>query len=165
MEESFFKRFAHRPLAEKAALATSLIISLILIMAAYGKFFYPKEFVKQIDFAVSIFEIFFVVLILLLHRRWEMWFGTSWVFAAWSGYAFYWYCLKLPCSCMGTMLDIPTALSLGLDVLFFSLSLGLALFLGAKRSCVYLNALCGFLFCLCGYASAEWIYLKMILKV
>jgi len=93
------------------------------------------------------------------------WFGAAVVFASWGGYAIYWCCLKLPCSCMGTMITLPSTYALCLDALFFLGSCAMAFMLGALRSVLYLILLCSLLGGLIGFAFAEWVFYTKIIGV
>lgn len=142
-------------MTERIALFFSLVIGLVLMVAAWGKFFYPAEFVKTLDQWVSGFEVLFLATIIIYRNRWQLWTVSSVVFASWCGYALYWYFLKLPCSCMGTMLDIPTALSISIDLLFFLSSLSIASLLGVGAKGIYCIVLLALMAGLIGYAFAD----------
>ncbi len=144
-------------------LFSALFISIFLAIAAFGKFFYPAANLQLLDKATSLFEIVLIACMILFRMRAGFWLLASLVFAGWGGYAFYWCCLKLPCSCMGSMITLPSGYALMLDILFFALSCAMAFFLGARRSVIYLIFLCALLCTLFGYAFAEWIfYVKVV---
>jgi len=109
-------------------------LGMILIMgiAAYGKWFYPVEMLLWWERGVAIFELFFMVLLWRFRARFLMWLIAGLIFASWGGYASFWYLLKLPCSCMGSLLHIPTLYTMALDVVFVCVSLVCARTRGAS---------------------------------
>lgn len=145
------------------ALFLALLIAFVLSFAAWGKFFYPTEAVKSLDQWVSGFEVLFLLSIILFRKHWQLWMLSSAVFSGWCGYALYLFYLKLPCACMGKMLNIPTISSITIDLVFFTSSLSLAYLLGAGFKWIYLCILTGFMATLIGYAFAERIYLDFLL--
>ena len=112
-------------------------ISAILLVAAYGKWFYPAEWLKPLDRVIGIFEFLFVGFLLYARRLYKAWALAAFIFASWGGYAYFWYQLSLPCHCMGELLRIPTGLSLGLDGLFWGIALSFIYGLGGGRRGVY----------------------------
>lgn len=164
MEESLFKRVAGQSSVHKLGLIVAFAIGIILVVAAYGKFFHPLENLKIFDRWVSILEILFVPVIFFFRKRSAMWLSAAAIFAAWCGYASFWCCLQLPCSCMGSLIEMPTTLSIFLDVLFFSLSLVMGFLLGAARAHVYLALLAACFTSLAGYAFADFIYQSFVLN-
>src|SRR5579862_2165712 len=147
------------------ALSAAIFISIFLGVAAFGKIFYPLEKLKHLDLWTSIFEILFIGFLLTFRMRSTLWLGAAVLFAGWGGYAIYWCCLKLPCSCMGTMIALPSIYALLLDALFFVISCTMAFMLGALRSILYLIVLCALLGGLIGYAFAEWVFYVKIVGV
>lgn len=148
---------------EAISLMSAVVLSGILLIAAYGKMFFPSEKLIFLDFAVSIFEIILLSLLILYRNRWEMWLIAGLVFACWGGYSIFWYQVELPCTCMGASLDIPEGFTLALDAFFYSLSLSIAFLLGAKRRWLYLSLFNALLFAIGGYAFANWIYHRWVL--
>ncbi len=146
------------------ALGFAIVIGVVLVIAAFGKMFYPLESLKIIDRSASIFEIILLVLILFFRTEWKIWWGTALVFSAWLGFALFWGTLKLPCACMGSVIRVPTLFSIVVDLLFFFSSLWVANLLGARRKWIYLNLLCSAFACLFGYLFAEWVYHYFILS-
>lgn len=136
----------------------SIFIAIVLALAAFGKIFYPLDSLKILDRSVGAFEIFFLLLIFFLRNRWGMWLSAAVLFSAWMGYAFFWENLKLPCSCMGSLIRIPTLFSILLDQLFLFCSLVAAYLLGAQKQWVCLSIVCSFLSALIGYAFADGVY-------
>ncbi len=120
--------------AERLALCWGGVIALALIIAAYGKIFFPVESLKIFDRCTGIGEVLFAVAILVFRKKWQLWIFSSTLFASWCGYALYWYFLELPCSCMGEMFTIPTLLSICLDALFFVPLLVVGLFVGREQA-------------------------------
>jgi hypothetical protein len=143
----------------------SLCLGAVLAVAAYGKIFYPTEVLKTLDRCVGSFEILFFLIVFYLRRHWQMWAAAAVVFGSWSGYALYWYRLKLPCLCMGEMLDIPTAFSVSLDLFFIAVCLFVSRLLGARGSWIYFSVLSICFALLAGYAFADWIYVSVIVKM
>lgn len=162
MHESENFRLKTRTL-KKLALAFALCISFFLAIAAYGKFFFPVENLRQIDQWTSYVELLLIVLLLCFRMHCGMWLSVALLFASWGGYALYWFCLRLPCSCAGKMISFPSSYALMLDVFFFLLSCTLAWLLRATRNALYLT-LVGSLLCLfIGYIFADWIFTYKIL--
>ena len=91
----------------------------------------------------------------------HFWLGAALMFAAWGGYALFWYGLKLPCHCMGMMFSIPSFFLIALDVLLFIISMVVGYLLGAKRQHLFLTLLLGVLLGFAGFAFAQWVYLEM----
>ena len=139
-------------------MALAIIIAIVLALTALGKIFYPLDSLKILDRIVAVFEIFLLFLIFFLRNKWGVWLAAAIIFSAWMGFSLFWESLKLPCSCMGSMIRVPTFFSILLDLLFFFSSLMIAYLLNANRQWIYLSVLGSFLACLVGYAFAEWIY-------
>jgi hypothetical protein len=163
MGQRLFSQTAVRVIAQTLALILAIVISIVLLIAAYGKFFHPLKALGAFDKGVSIFEVLLVALIIFFRKNWRMWLVVAVIFAAWCGYAIYWYNLQLPCSCMGSMVEIPTPISVSLDVIFCAASLGMSRLLGATRRELYLTLLIAFFLALVGYAFADYIYHSFIL--
>jgi hypothetical protein len=145
--------------------SSALFISIFLAIAAYGKFFYPAPQLQLLDRLTSLFEVGMIACLLTMHRRMWTWVGAAAVFASWGGYAIYWCCLKMPCSCIGSMVALPSLYALVLDIVFFGLSAALAFLLGLGKSALYLIVVCAFLFALFGYAFAEWVFFVKVVGV
>lgn len=159
-----FLSHSTKPQAVKwAVLSIAIFISIFLGIAAYGKFFHPAQKLILLDRLTSCFEVLLIVLLFIFSMRSAMWLCASVVFASWGGYATYWCCLKLPCSCLGSLISFPSSYALSLDILFFVLSFLIAFLLGARRSIMYLALLCSLLFFFFGYVFAEWVFYKQIL--
>lgn len=148
----------------KYSLIAALTIGVVLLIAAYGKLFYPLENLKVLDRWVSFIEIFFVVAIFFFRNRAWLWLGAAAIFAAWCGYASFWSGLQLPCDCMGALIEMPTGLSISLDILFLSMSFALGYLLKAAWTQIYLALLTACLMALAGYASADWVYQSFVLR-
>ncbi len=149
----------------KISLGFALCIASVLAITAFAKLLYPSEYLKTLDLWIGSFEGVFLAAILLFRKKWPLWVFSALVFALWSGYAFFWFRVKLPCGCMGSMLNIPTAFSIAVDVLFFSSCIGMGLLLGASRQWIYLSVLLGFILSMAGFAIAEWVYQGFVLKI
>ena len=146
------------------ALGFAIIIGIVLLIAAFGKMFYPLESLKIIDRFASVFEIVLLFLIFTFRNKWKIWWGAAVVFSAWLGFALFWETLKLPCACMGSVIRVPTLFSIVIDLLFFFSSLWVAYLLGARRKSIYLNLLCSVFSCLLGFVFAQWAYHYFILR-
>jgi hypothetical protein len=138
-------------------LSSALLIGVVLIVAAIGKIFFPIESLKTFERVVGIFEILFFLTIFFYRNKWQAWLTAIVIFGAWGGYALFWANVKLPCNCMGTMLPVPTCLSLVLDLFFYLGSLGLGVILGAKKRNVYLSVICSLFAALVGFALADFL--------
>jgi hypothetical protein len=147
------------------SLGLSLLISVILIIAIYGKLLYPKEDLKVLDRIVSVFEIVLIVILIAYHNHVYTWLLAASLFACWFGYSLFWYLLKLPCSCMGNLINVPSIFSMVIDAGIVVLSLALAVFLGARKDSVFLSMLVGLMLSLIGYACADWVYLNLVVKM
>ncbi|GEM_PF-3341708 len=163
MPHRFFKNLGRRALAEMIALYSSIVVACVLAVAAWGKIFYPSEYLKTLDRWTSVFEIIFLFTIVIFRKRRQLWLLASSIFAAWGGYALFWCCVKLPCACMGKMLNIPSAVSISLDALFFILSLFVSCLLGSQLRSICWGLIAGCLAILAGYAFASLVYEKIFL--
>ena len=144
---------------------SALLISIFLFIAAYGKFFYPAEKLKHLDILTSVFEIGLIIFLFVFRMRAWGWLIAAVIFASWGGYAIYWCCLKLPCSCLGSMVALPSGYAVALDFLFLIVSCAMSFLLGARRSMIYCIVLCALLCGLVGYAFAEWVFYEKIVGV
>ena len=147
--------------AQTIALGAALLIGVILLVAALGKLLYPAESLKSFERLIGVVEILLVAIIFAFRRHWQVWLGAALMFAAWGGYALFWYGLKLPCHCMGMMFSIPSFFLIALDVLLFIISMVVGYLLGAKRQHLFLTLLLGVLLGFAGFAFAQWVYLEM----
>ncbi|HEY2810033.1 MAG TPA: hypothetical protein VGJ00_01380 [Rhabdochlamydiaceae bacterium] len=160
---NFFGTPKHSAALKRATLLIVIFISIFLGIAAYGKFFFPSEKLKQLDFLTSCFEVAIIILLFAFRGYFLTWLMACVLFAAWGGYSLYWCVLKLPCGCVGSLMQFPTAYALALDALFFILSFTLAYLLGAFRPLLYLTVVCCLLFSLIGYVFAESVFYQDIL--
>jgi membrane-associated HD superfamily phosphohydrolase len=135
-------------------LSSVVLISFFLLIAVYGKLFYPNERLKQVDLLACSIEITLIIFLCIFHMRYAMWLIAALLFSSWAGYAFYWYYLKLPCNCAGSVITFSSAFALLLDVLF-----------GASIGLMYLTLLCACLFFLLGYVFADWVFHTKILEM
>jgi hypothetical protein len=147
----------------RMALSIAILISLVLLVTAYGKLFHPAASLKGVDRVGGLFELILLGLLVVFRHSGRMWLSASVVFGAWGGYAWFWTRLELPCGCMGELLHIPSPLSLALDLLFIALSFMMAYFLKIKKV-----SLCGTVACSAiaggvGFFSAEAIYRYWVL--
>jgi hypothetical protein len=165
MGQSVRNRILTPRMTHAIALGLAIVIGIILVIAAYGKIFHPIETLKIVDRSVAIFEILFLLAIFFFRNRWQMWLGAAVVFAAWCGAALFWFFLKLPCGCMGSMIHMPTVCSILLDCLFFFSSLVVGYLLGAMGRSIYFSILCALFASLVGFAFSEWVYKYFILLI
>lgn len=156
--DRLLKKLKIRSFTEKIALSAAIAIAVVLAIAAWGKMFYPSEYLKILDRWISAFEILFLLAILFFRKRWQIWLTASILFSAWGGYALYWGCVQLPCACMGRMLNIPSVLSISFDFIFALLSLFITYLLGKRFKWIYFGILSGCLAVLVGYAFADYVY-------
>ncbi len=163
--DNCFNKISDNKTIKKASLYFSLTISAVLVLAAVGKILYPSEFLKTLDRWIGAFELLFVPAIIYFRKRWQMWTVAAVIFAAWGGYALYWHCLELPCSCMGASLHIPTKYSISFDALIFVGSLFLGYRLKGVIEWTCLGVLSGCMSALVGYAFADWVYTFMVVRM
>ena len=141
---------------------STLLLATILLVAAYGKMFYPTEELSRLDFWVSIFEIGLLANLILYRNHWAMWLFAAGIFACWGGYSLFWFQAELPCSCMGAYFDLPNGLSLAINGAFYVLSVGLARWIGAPSSWWYGSFVNASVLALGGFAFAQWIYQTVV---
>lgn len=165
MNKQTYKNKLHNSLYKQIILICSILISLLLGAAAFGKIFFPAELIQPFDRTVGALECVLLITLLFLRYTPWIWLTAACIFAAWGGYALFWYFLELPCSCMGTKLNIPTCYAILLDVLFCFASFTFAKWLGAKKAWI---VFCIFV-CVCtatiGYIAAGWIYKNWIVRL
>ncbi len=152
-------------IALQRAFVINLFFCPVQSVAAYAKMFYPAELLETFDRCISVFEVLFLVAMLYFRKHWQAWALAAVIFGGWSGYALYWYCLELPCLCMGKLLDIPTTLSIFFDLLFIVASLFVSCFLGGRRDWIYFSVLSMFFASLVGFALADWIYVNVVVRM
>jgi hypothetical protein len=162
MGKDFMNNISQKTAAERVALFFACVIAAVLTIAAWGKFFYPAELLIIFERWVGGAEVLFLLAILIFRKKWVFWLFTATIFASWCGYALYWYFLELPCSCMGTMLNIPTAFTMFLDALFFSWSLLSAYLLGAPPRWIAIGLISSVIASFIGYAIAHWVYMAFV---
>ncbi len=162
MGKGLMDDISQRAVAERVALFFALFIAVVLAIAAWGKFFYPAELLEVFERWVAGAEVFFLLAILIFRNKWLLWVFAATIFAAWFGYALYWYFLELPCSCMGELLNIPKAFTIFLDGLFFSSSILAAYLLGATSRWMWIGLIFSAIAGLVGYAAAHWIYMTWV---
>jgi hypothetical protein len=158
MKRRHKKRVPSKRDAPTVALGAALFIGIILLVAAYGKLFYPAQFLVILERSISVIEILFLGAIFFFRKDWLTWLIAAVVFAAWFGYALFWYTLKLPCNCMGTLFSIPTAVLIILDFLLFALCMFVGYLLGAERKYLHLSLIGCLLMGFAGFAFAELVY-------
>lgn len=109
-----------------AALVSALFFSCVLLIAAIAKIFYPIQMPppwKTLSFIVAGFELLFAACVLRYYSFARMWSVVAIVTAGWAGYSFFWLLAKLPCGCMGKMLDLPSGMTFSFDLIFLCISL------------------------------------------
>lgn len=146
------------------SLLSALFLSSIILVAAYGKLFFPSDDLPILDISVSFLEMGLIAFLILYRNRIEMWLIASMVFASWGGYSLFWYLVELPCSCMGESIYVPHGFSLVIDTLFFSLSLCVAFLLGARKKNLSLFVFNSAIFMVGSYAFAKWIFEYILLN-
>ncbi|MBS0621242.1 MAG: hypothetical protein JSS61_07305 [Verrucomicrobia bacterium] len=151
---------SRRPL-QLVLLVSALIVAGVVLVAAYGKLFYPSVAFKVLDRVVSVLEILFATLLLIFHRRLIAWITASLLFALWSGYSLYWYLLELPCKCMGDLFNIPTGFMVALDGIFLGAGLFFSYALGLKKKLLCLSILGAAILAFAGFCFAESNYEKV----
>ncbi|MDR2539084.1 MAG: hypothetical protein LBC45_00420 [Chlamydiales bacterium] len=144
-------------------LSAAILISCFLVLAIYGKVFHPSEKIKKLEHWVSFFETCFILALFTYRNHGHIWVITAVMFASFAGYSIFWYSIKLPCACMGTLIPHASSVYFFLDLLFFTLSLGMAYLLQIKHSVLCFWGFLGCVFFLIGYAFAEKVYQKFIL--
>ena len=138
--------------------ALAVCIAMVLLVAAYGKMFYPTEDLRILDIWVSVFEVVLLANLILYRYRGEMWLIASFVFACWGGYSLFWYRAELPCSCMGEALKLPDGLSFFMNIVFYGVSIGMARWLGIPWR-LWLSGFCiAILLTLSGWMIAQAIF-------
>lgn len=124
---------SHRRIPQRIAFIVAIVLAIVLLLSALGKILYPLDIPnpwKMISLWIAIFEIFFAFLLVRFYYVPGLWNFTAFILAGWGGYSLFWCIAKLPCGCMGKMLNLPNGSTLGFDIFFLSLSL----FLAAKLS-------------------------------
>ena len=142
----------------KNPLPLAVIYSLLLLVAAYGKFFYPSKYFEILDRGVSFFEVALVVMLFYFRKTWLMWCFVALINSLWGGYALFWHRLNLPCECLGSLFPLPTFVSLLFDGSFFLLSLWMAYVLGAQRKALILTVASGCIAVVLGFFFAFFLY-------
>lgn len=138
------------------------LISTILLMAAYGKWFYPVQVLHTWEKFIALSEILFLLGLWCFRHNPLYWLFSSLLFASWGGYASFWYTLHLPCHCMGEMLHIPTRITLLLDGTLVALSFFIAWQLNASKRQLFNTLLLALLFSATGFTLASAIYTHWI---
>ena len=137
----------------KASFGFALIISSILLVAAFGKIVFPPSFLKIFFCGIGFFEIFLGFILLFFHRYFQIWCILASVFALWGGYAMFWAMVGLPCACFGKIMEISPKISLLLDLIFFTLSLYMAYYLGLSPSKGRLLVVLSIFFAMVGFLA------------
>lgn len=147
------------------AFFTALLLAIALVVAAISKIFYPDElllpFWKSLDLYVGSFEILFAIALLVFYKKPLMWGLTSLVLASWGGFSLFWYCVKLPCGCMGKLVELPRGTSFIFDLVFFGMGLFLMSRLGRFSWSILIG---GVVFACISYLIAQWIYQVYVLS-
>jgi hypothetical protein len=145
------------------ALAVALILFLSLIVAATGKIFYPHDLLLWLERGVGFFEVVVACLLLFFYRNWHMWAGMSLILASWAGYSLFWLFQKLPCSCLGTLMELPGGCTFSFDVFFFFAAMLLNYFLGIGKVAFYAVLCVSALVGVGGYFVGDWVYQTFLL--
>lgn len=157
-EEDMIKRYLKRHWRGGVTLGSALIVALVLLLAAYGKIFYPAQALEGFDRTVGVLEFVLLGFLLLFRNASLMWLFASVVFASWGGYALFWHLLSIPCCCMGGALHIPSFVSLSIDGLFWVLSLTMARVAGATKRQLMGSLLIGIVAVVLGFFVAEIVH-------
>lgn len=123
---------ARKGVRRGAAVAAG-VLAVVFLVAAVGKLFFPEPMPQPWDSMsrmVAVFELVFALVVLRYYARSMAWAAVCVVMGGWSGFALYWLFVKLPCGCMGKMLDLPSGMTFAFDLIFFALSLNLMKRLG-----------------------------------
>lgn len=152
---SFTDRFHFR---EAATIFCAATISAIVLIAAYGKMFHPVETLKGWDRSVAAFEVLFVLGLWKFRNLSSYWILSSLLFASFGGYAYFWYSLELPCSCMGEFLKIPSLTTLSIDASLCVTSLAIAFLLRASMQIFSLTTITLAPLGAMGFFLAQFIY-------
>lgn len=139
-----------------------VIISTILLAAAYGKWFYPVQLLHTWERSIACCEVLFLIGLWQFKLNPLYWLFSTLVFASWGGYAYFWHSLQLPCHCMGEMLHIPTRLTLFLDGALFTCSALIAWQLNASKRQLFNTFVLAILFSATGFTLANAIYAHWI---
>lgn len=142
----------------KISLLAAILVAVVLIVASCGKLFYPRKELLNLDFTVCLFELMLSAILIVCHRRYEVWLLAAVVFALWGGYALFWDLQELPCSCLGESIEIPQITTLLLDAFFFVVSVVLAGYLGASWKAIGLLLMLAPLLVLGGYKVGKKVY-------
>jgi hypothetical protein len=141
----------------------SFLIAILLFATAVAKLLHPWDMVAIIDRGGAVFEIFFASALLIFHQRSWMWLASSLVFAAWAGYSFFWTIQHLPCSCMGTLVEVPRGFFFGLDLVFCAGSLMLAYYMNRSKKEIYWYLLFSLVMGVMGFIFGRWVYEEYVL--
>ena len=142
---------------------SGFLISVILLVAAIAKILRPWDLLVLIDRGGAVFEIFFAIALLLFNQRAWMWLFSSVVFANWAGYSLFWTIQELPCTCMGTLVEVPRGFFLGLGLIFFVSSILLAYFHSWNKQEITWFLLFSLVFGVFGYFFGKWAYIEYVL--
>lgn len=152
------KRYIKRHFKSGIALFSALLIGLVLLVAAYGKLFYPTPALEIFDRTIGFLEFIFLVILILFRTEAVVWLVASIIFASWGGYALFWHLSSVPCGCMGGAVHIPSSLSLSIDGLFWILSLTVAQILGSPKRKRIGACLIGVVTATMGFFAAKVVY-------
>lgn len=165
MKWLFLKKRRDDILIKKWASFAAILLSIILCFTAIGKFLHPSFYLKGLDRFISGLELLFIFLIIFFRHRYLMWLFAALVFSLWSGYALFWYCIQLPCGCMGSKLPIPTIFFLCLDGLFLTLSFLFAYLLGGRLTMILGGVIASSLLIFGGYEIAQLLFKHLMFKM
>ena len=140
------------------ALAIALTLFLSLMVAAIGKIFYPNNLLLQLDRGVGVFEVILACLLLIFYWYWETWAGMSLVLSGFAGYSLFWLIQKLPCNCLGKLVELPSGYTFTFDVFFFLAATALNYFLGVGIRALYVVLLVSALMGVVGYFVGDWVF-------
>ncbi len=148
---------------QKMIFSIALFCAMLLLVTGFSKLVYPEGDLKILDQGIGGFELLVAAVLFFGRKYRSVWYAAILLFSAWGGYALFWFFLKLPCKCMGSLFAMPTVVSMTLDLFCVALSIIAAFLQGAFAKYLYLAQLFGVLMALAGYATADWIYRTLIL--
>jgi len=112
----------------------SILVSIVLIVTGMIKIIYPIHALSDFFIALGVFEIGLALTLFFFANYWKMWAITALIFASWGGYALYGTIFSLPCACLGSALELPRGMTLGIDLMIL---IGIGLVLKGSRAPVY----------------------------
>lgn len=97
------------------SLLASSLIAAILIGAAILKWMFPAAKDPYFYFMIGGLEIVIAGALILYHHFWRAWTLLTLLLSVWLGFSFYTTLFGLPCSCLGSAIDLPRGLTLSIN--------------------------------------------------